>query len=388
MCRMQNLDETIPSRREDNPEEVTQPNQAERPQLLQESKQTDGDPNEPMSLGETLQTSGNGPHRPWKRWLLAGAIGFIVIAGLGALGGYQSGIGQRQEQATLQSGIEAVTQFELGLIDLQESRCEIARLRFENVILLNPQYPGASEKLALALLCANSTATSTPLPTATLTPTPDTRAVEEIFSTAQSLLAEKDWDRLLETLDVLRKTDPTYRAVEIDGLYFAALRNRGVARILQKGDLEGGIFDLNRAEQFGPLDVDADGYRQWASWYLTGLSFWQVNWGQAVFYFGQVAQVAPNLHNSSFTESGNQYFYAQYRLATAQVEYAKILIDNATYMYSLKGWCDADALYKEASLYWNEEIQVTAQPTAGHVASLCELNPDQQAVTPVPTEGD
>jgi hypothetical protein len=135
-----------------------------------------------------------------------------------------------------------------------------------------------------------------------LTPTPDTRSIEEKFAQAQVAMAAGDWTLALETLFALRKEDPAFMAVEVDSMLYVAFRNRGVEKILAVagGELESGLYDLSQAELFGPLDTEADGFRNWARLYLIGSSFYSVgDWAQAAFYLGQVAPFAPNLHNGS-----------------------------------------------------------------------------------------
>jgi hypothetical protein len=133
-------------------------------------------------------------------------------------------------------------------------------------------------------------------------------------------------------------------AVEVDGLYYLAYRNRGMHRIQVEGNLEGGIFDLNRAELFGPIDIEASNFREWSEWYLTGVSFWDLDWEQAVSYFSMVAPSAPNLSDSSF-------FTASARLATAQVNYGVYLVDRGRLLFSNKNYCDAYDLFHAAEQY-------------------------------------
>ena len=133
-------------------------------------------------------------------------------------------------------------------------------------------------------------------------------------------------------------------AVKVDGLYYLAYRNRGIYRIQVEGNLEGGIFDFNRAELFGPVDIEASNYRQWSEWYLTGVSFWDLDWEQAVSYFSLVAPSAPNLSDSSF-------FTASARLATAQVNYGAYLIDRARLLFGNGRHCDSYDLFKAAQQY-------------------------------------
>lgn len=312
--------------------------------------------------------------RRW-RWALAALGGLLLFVGLGALVGAQSGISARQNKARLDRAVEAVAQFELGQADLQAGKCDIARQRFEYVIQLDPSYPGAAVRLAESMLCAG-TAPQEILVEATpvLTPTPDLRDAEDIFTQSQALFVAKNWDELLQNLDTLRKNFPDIHPIEVDDMYYIALRNRGVSRILANGELERGIFDLNRAEQIGPLDVEANQYRDWAILYIVGQSFWEVDWAQAVQYFSQIAAVAPNLYDVNF-------FTAQDRLATAQVGYAEELVKLALFYAGAKGWCDANELMRTADSYSPHSPEL--KPTASWITEKCELNPDEEPrVTP------
>ncbi|MBW8012452.1 MAG: hypothetical protein FVQ83_14650 [Chloroflexi bacterium] len=293
------------------------------------------------------------PDRHWKRWLITGLIGFIAVVSLAILGGIQTGKNTRSLGATLDVDVLIIFHFEKGEQDLQNNDCEHAIQRFEFVIQKDPNFPGIDEKLAQAMMCSNQTATPTLAPTPTLTPTPDLRSVEEQFASAQALFIEENWDTLLETLDSLRDNYPSYMTLEIDRLYYLGLRNRGVQRILVDGNLEGGIFDLNRVEQdFGTLDAQADGYRSWARLYINGSSYWAVEWEQAVYYFAQLAPLAPNLWDGS-------YFTVD-RLATAQVEYSYELVERGVYYLSVRGWCEAMEDFDYASIY----IQFDPTPAA------------------------
>jgi hypothetical protein len=268
--------------------------------------------------------------------------------------------------------VEANFQFQLGVEDMQAGLCARARDRFVYVIELVPDYPGAQEQLIQASLCADSG--SQPVApeseaTAGPTATPDPRGAEQIFAEAQSLLAAQNWDQLLPILDTLRKKSPDFQPVEVDRLYYIAYRNRGVQRILPPvGDLERGIFDLNRAEQIGPLDSQAVSVRQWAVWYIVGASFWEVDWPQAVQYFEYLAGpsgAAPQLHDTSF-------FSATDRLAQAQVLYAEDLILEAQSLATDKQWCSASDAMGIASAYTT--IDSEQQELWDSYVEKCALN--------------
>jgi len=297
------------------------------------------------------------------RWVITAIVVLIIVVGLSALSGYGAGVSQRLHQATEQSAQQAAIQFQLGVEDLEAGRCELARTRFEYIIQkLDPSYPGVTEKLAEALLCTSSTATATQAAEPTASATPDLRDVEDIFQHAEQLLAAGEWTQLLETLDTIRGKNPDYMTVEVDGMYYLGLRNRGFERISVQGELEAGIYDLNRAEQFGPLDVEADSYRQWAIWYLTGLSFWEVDWAQALYYFSQLAVAAPNIFDSSMISSS-------VRFATAEIGYGEEMVQYGLVLHELRQVCEADAAFKTAQVYIT--IDPTVWPTAFYAENDC-----------------
>jgi hypothetical protein len=176
---------------------------------------------------------------------------------------------------------------------------------------------------------------------------------------------------LLPALDTLRKNFPDFQPIEVDRMYYIALRNRGMERISPAGDgdLERGIYDLNQAEQIGPLDAEAQNFRQWAVWYLVGLSFWEVDWPQAVQYFQYVAQAAPQLHDFNFIT-------AESRLAQAVVFYAESLIQEAERLATQKQWCSAEQKMSEANGF--SPLAPEVQPTATYYTDKCILNGDEE----------
>jgi len=243
----------------------------------------------------------------WVLGAFLGILGLAIIAGISAYSGYQSGIGLRKEaEGTLVSQV-AQEQFELGVQDIEQGNYSRARQRFEYVIQLDPDYPGVTEKLADVLFELNTTATPTVAPTPTLVPTPDLRGEQELLDQSRQYILDSDWTNAIDTLLTLRKANPDFHTVEVDGMLFLALRNRGKYKILNEADLEGGIYDLTLAERFGPMDAEAQGLLNWTSLYITGASFWEIDWGQAAYYFGQVAPNMPNLRDSSGWTAGERY---------------------------------------------------------------------------------
>ncbi len=260
-------------------------------------------------------------------WFVGGFIILLLVIGVGALLGYYRGIENRTNLEATQIAAAVEEQYILGLQNMEEGNYELARRRFDYVIGLNPDYPGVIEKQAEVLLIINATATPTPepspTPTQAATPTPDTRGEEELFAQAEDYILNEEWDNAIQTLENLRKRNPDFRAIDVDGMLYVSLRNRGIRKI-SFGELESGIYDLTLAEGFGPLDTEANSWRTWARYYITGASFWEVDWGQAAYYFGQVAPMTPNMQDGSGWTASARYI-------EALQNYAEQLVDQEEY---------------------------------------------------------
>ncbi len=330
--------------------------------------------NLPPSLEETQpsappnEENSQKKRSPWMRYLLLGWLLLIVVVGGAAYSGYQRGIQDRISIQSTQAAEEIETQYQLGLDDFDSGEYERARQRFEYIIQQNPNHEGAIEMLARTLAIMQATATPTPLtptPTPTLTPTPDLRGAEELFSQAKQYMAANDWDAAIATLQNLRKSEPAYQAVEVDSMFYVALRNRGVEKILNTGELESGLYDLSQAERFGPLDAEAQSFANFARFYIIGASFWQVDWGQAAYYFGQVAPYLPNL------QDGTGW--------TATQRYLEAMQNYIDFLVEARDWCRAEE-QMEILREWNENPDL--EPTQVWLENKC--NPPEPTQTPQP----
>lgn len=243
-------------------------------------------------------------------WLSLLILLAVII--FGSLGGYGLGISQRLEAEKAQAASQLGEQFASARQDLDAGRYEIARQRLEWILSKDASYPGVSEMLVEVQVKLSITPTPLPTLTPTLTPTPDMRAQETILANARQQIQNKDWDGAIASLDALRKADPAYYVVEVDGMYYIALRNRGIDQILGRGafqtsNLEGGIYDLTLAERFGPLDNQAESLRTGARMFIQASSFYGVDWPQAVAYFGEVKQFYPGLQDATGVTAGQRY---------------------------------------------------------------------------------
>ena len=326
----------------------------------------------PVSLGDgdahpadpTQPVATNHRRGPWQilRWFMLLAVTAILLA---ALVGYSTGQSQRRSELEGSLARAADEQFQLGLEDLQARRYELARQRFEYVIQTDPSYPNAAQRLAEALVGLN-----VPLVTfaAPATPTPNLAPVQDLFTQAMAARLNGDWDVVIDTLLALRAKDAAFQAVEVDGMLYSALRNRGLKRIKVEGLLEEGLYDMSLAERFAPLDSEAEEYRGWARLYLLANSFVGVNWAEAVYYFGQVYLGAPYITND---------VYLKYAIASNRYGDQFIVANDP---------CSAEELYSQSLLAWENPDLI---PTATQAHDLCQqanAPPPPPQETPTPSE--
>ena len=300
-------------------------------------------------------------------------LGFIVIIALGVFGGYNSGIKIRTDaEATMISG-KLDEQFQLGAIALAEGRYDHARQHFEYIVQNNANYPGAAEGMAEAILGMSFTETPVPTLTPTLTPTPDMRGLEALFANAEQLINAGDWTNALAALDQLRRDDPNFHTAEVDGMYYFSLRQNGYDKITKEGDLEGGIYFMTLAERFGPLDSIANNLRGNARLYIIAATFWEINWEQAVYYFGQLAAYAPNIWDgASNMTAGARYHFA--------------LMRYGDQLYNEDDACGAYAQYTAALAYGAlDEVAAKNSNKAYRICYPPTEEPEPTSVIP-PTE--
>jgi len=301
------------------------------------------------------------------QWLGLFGLGLLIILSASALLGWSGGRNQRAIQATAETGLYLHEQYALAVEEMGEGRYELARQRFEYIFSVDPNFQDVAVLWAQVTMILNATATATP-PTPTITPTPtlDPRPSEEKFTSIQLAITSQDWDTAINTILALRNADPLYRFAEVDDMLYLALRFSGVKKILQEGNLEGGLYDFSLAEQYGPLDTEANGYRNWARLYLYGNAFWYAYPDVAAGYYGQVAGVAPNLRDSS----GLTAFY----------RYWASLIQYADQLAAAQDWCAADGQYEIAlNAAHDPDVQITARYAEEQCALLTP------SLTPTPT---
>lgn len=287
--------------------EETVPTRVAATEVTQPSKSNETIP--PMPPSTPPAAGKKARPRRWM-WVVLGILMIFLFAGAGSWIGYRSAIQLRQEKQENQRVTVATEHFMLGLQAQTNKQYQLARKQFEYVIQLDPSFPGAADKLREVMITMSMAQTPTAAPTLvtpTLTPTVDTRPQDQIYNSARQQFEAQQWDALFATIDSLRRIDPKYHAVEIDDMLYFALRYEGIDKIIHQANLEGGLYDLALAERFGPLDVDALGYRNWARLYLNGASFWEVDWQKVMNSFEQIYPYFPNMRDSSGLTAVERY---------------------------------------------------------------------------------
>jgi tetratricopeptide (TPR) repeat protein len=320
-----------------------------------------------VSLGETHSNSLKRDMQPrlaekkFPRWLVALCV--VTLIAIGLLGGYGSGLGQRYAAQNTQVTGQLDEQFRLGTQAVEAGNFELARQYFEGILRTDSNYAGIQAAYTDLLLRMQVTPTPVFSPTPLVSPTPDLRGAEEIYNTALQLLNSSDWNGAITNLDSLRKASPTYRTAEVDGMYYMALRQRGVEKITtgcQDVNLEGGIYDLTLAEHFvgtGNLDSYAESLRTYARFYIIGASFWDQDWLQAQNFFAQVLDGYPIMSDSSCKSATKRWYEATIKVAD------QLLAAGDT--------CGAEEQYA-AAFTVNDPFNATAYPTATEIANQCD----------------
>jgi len=243
-----------------------------------------------------------------KRWkfILLGILLVILFAAGGSGLGYYQGIQQRLAFENEEVLTQAALHYQYGIQAIEAGNYDLARTQLEYVLQIYPSFPGLTEKYTevMVKLAGESGITS---PALEPTPTIDNQGAEALFAQAVQAEQSQQWALAMQTLEALRNEDYTYRTIEVDGMYFTALRYRAVELIVTEGNLEEGLYFLALLEKYAPLDHDAVNYAVWARLYLTGASFWDLDWSQVVNYFGQLTGAFPYMHDGTGWTATDRY---------------------------------------------------------------------------------
>ena len=346
-------------------------------------------PESPLSGGPTIPTPvPQGKARGPRRWpfVLLGILMVLGFVAAGAYFGYNSAIELRKAKEAEQVITAATQHFYLGVEAQNQKDYALARRQFEYVIQLDPNFPGAADRLVEVMTAQMATSTPTIAPTLTPTmptPTPDLRSQEEVYNEALELYQNQEWDTLFIAIDRLRTIDPTYHAVEVDGMLYMALRYRGIRKIYQEANLEGGIYDLALAERIAPLDSEALGARNAARMYLNAITFWGADWVRVIAMLEEVYPSMPNMRDTSGLTAIERYRQALAAQAAALSRAGDMCGAYDYYSKSLTNFPDAVMEITATAAYGicypptaTPEPTGTPTPTATGGAPTLEVTPE------------
>jgi tetratricopeptide (TPR) repeat protein len=297
--------------------------------------------------------------------LLVGIIVCVLLAsiGVGAFGGAIAGQKERGFHATQTTTAGLDLQFGLGLSNLEEGRYELAAQRFRWILERNPDYPSAAERLAEAERRINEAGGGTAVPTL---PPSDTENPDELFAEAQSYFNDQQWENAITRLQELQALDPRYQEIEVKEMLYESLTSLGLIYI--RGDrIEEGLFLLDQAAVIRPLEDQIEGERHLATLYITGRTYWGLNWPVVIQNLQVIYDTVP------------AYRDVAERLWEARVKYGDQLAAQGSQCGAAEQYSTALEIREDSVL---QEKYETAASACAHPTLTATVTPE---VTPGPT---
>ncbi len=197
----------------------------------------------------------------------------LVVMGMVAVStavGFYAGMQDRE----LQAQRTLAEHYQRGMDHLMAQEYELAAAEFEYLLQLQPDYPGAREKLAET----RRRLTVIPTPTTSVS---FTFAVGELYKQALQTYQAQDWPLAVEQLRQVRAIDAGYETAAVEEMLFTAAFTCG-QQLLNSDRLEEGLYYLDLAAELRPLSQEVIYQRQLAALYLTARGYWGVDWAKAI----------------------------------------------------------------------------------------------------------
>jgi hypothetical protein len=285
------------------------------------------------------------PHRGVRMvWIFLGVLVLAVAAG-GAAGTIA---GQKLHEQKQTASIVAfdLEQYQLAAADFQNGNFSVALQRLDAILKNEPDFPGAAELRDKSL--AGMKATPTPLPTETPIPSPtlDAPLAEQLLAQAKQEFIDKKYEDMIETLLKLKVKLPSYQPERVDGLLWVGLRYQGVHLIKETNRLTEGMYYLDLAANYAPLDNDAQAQIAFAlnflSIYQSAYYYRNKDIEKSWHYFAQADSIRPYysdtlIHDYAdiLTQNGDAIVHQNACAAWAYYEMA--LVQSPTYEPAIKG---------------------------------------------------
>jgi hypothetical protein len=186
---------------------------------------------------------------------------------------------------------------------------------------------------AQALAAMNATPTPFPTSTPVPSPTPDAPRAEQLLAAATQQFTDKKYYEMIGTLLTLKVEIPGYQPERVDGLLWVALRYHGVHLIKDTNRLTDGMYYLDLAANYAPLDSEAQAQIKFATDFL---EIYQ----SAYYYENKDIEVSMAYFRQAWA-------IRPYYSDTLPRDYADIVVQNADALVNQNA-CAAWALYDEA----------------------------------------
>jgi len=264
-------------------------------------------------------------------WIFLGVLLLIVVAG--SVGGYISGQALHAERVQADVHTFDVEQFQLAGEDFIAGNYRRAAERLDAILNNEPDFPDAAQLREQALLAIDATPTPLPTETPVPSPTPDAPRAEQLLAQAKQQFTDKDYPEMIKTLLTLKVELTGYQPERVDGLLWVALRFNGVHLIKDTNRLTEGMYFLDLAANYAPLDQEAMDQlataRNFLAVYQSAYYFLNKDIEVSLGYFRDAVAIRP---------------YYTDRLIR---DYVDIVVQNADALVNQNA-CGAWTLYEEA----------------------------------------
>jgi tetratricopeptide (TPR) repeat protein len=283
---------------------------------------------ETPSVGEPLPA----PKRRLKWvWIFLGVLLLAVVAGSAA--GYFAGRSLHEQRLNATVHAWDVDQFVLAESDFHSGNYSLSLDRLDAILENEPEYPDAGKMRQQVLAAMNATPTPLPTQTPVPTPTPDAPRAEQMLTRAKQQFTDKNYTEMIKTLLTLKAEIPGFQPERVDGLLWVGLRFNGVYLLQYTSRLMEGMYYLDLASNYAPLDQEA------------------VNQLAAARNFLAVYQSAYYWRNKDI-EVSLKYFNTAISIRPYYTDrlipdYASVIVQNADEMVGLNA-CRAWGFYEEA----------------------------------------
>jgi tetratricopeptide (TPR) repeat protein len=236
------------------------------------------------------------PRRGIRRiWIFLGI--FILAVAAGAVTGTVAGKNLHDQRQAASVAAFNLEQYQLAAVDYQDGNYKRAVERLESVLKSDPGFPGAAQLREKALTAMNATPTPLPTETPVPSPTPDAPRAEQLLAQAKQEFVDQKYVDMIETLLKIKIEIPSYQPERVDGLLWVGLRYQGVHLIKETNRLAEGIYYLDLAANYAPLDNEAQAQITFAlnflSIYQSAYYYRNKDIEKSWKYFAQAVSIRP-----------------------------------------------------------------------------------------------